>query len=81
MQSCHKSAAEVLPNFQAEAGNCKPSAADFTTSPWHSLIPVLIMVHLLCTLWIFGSYYGPIPACLIPEISQAVLSGGEEVEG
>lgn len=27
------SAAEVLPNFQAEAGNCKPSAAGFTTSP------------------------------------------------
>ena len=48
---------------------------------WHSLIPLCIMVHLLCTIWVCRSCLLLIPACLFPKVSQKVLLGDEEVEG
>lgn len=51
----------------------------FPNLPWHSLIPLCIMVHLLCTIWVFCFLL--IPVCLFPKVSQKVLLDDEEVEG
>lgn len=58
-------------------GSRKLQAKDyrFHNLPWHSLIPLLIMVHLLCNLWVCGSCFGLIPAWLLPRASQEGLSG------
>lgn len=72
-QECRRGFTKLLGGSRKLQAKC----GWFPNLHWHCLIPLWIMAHLLCTIWVCRSFF---PACLLPKFSQKVL-GDEEVEG